>query len=168
MARRALISVALAAAISACSEPVDPAQHWDHEPPATPARITDSPVNVVKLSHRTNAKNPSEESVAPIRRIRSRRGIPELEGTTWAVGGLIIAFQEGGHILATGPSVSEYAPGGAPGRCAIRDGIVELEILGRIYTGSWDGDALIVEGKKSLSVPIRKGWKRGASDVRRP
>ncbi|MFP6581740.1 MAG: hypothetical protein VCD00_04215 [Candidatus Hydrogenedentota bacterium] len=70
------------------------------------------------------------------------QGDGSLVGHTWQSGPLTFIFQPGDNVLVRGGQLVESMPTGAPGTYSKDGGMLELSVLGRTYTGAWDGAVL--------------------------
>lgn len=75
------------------------------------------------------------------------RGDGSLVGHTWQSGPLTFIFQPGQHLLVRGGQLSETMPSGAPGTYTENSGALEVNVLGRSYSGTWDGSVLQLNQK---------------------
>lgn len=74
---------------------------------------------------------------------------PDLEGQTWQVGATSFSFQKGKHVLFRGGPLGESMPTGAPGTYQLTDDALSLDVLGRTYSGVWDGAQLTINGQSA-------------------
>jgi hypothetical protein len=74
-------------------------------------------------------------------------GNGSLEGHVWQIAPVAFVFQSGSHVIVRGGPLSESMSHGAPGTYALEDGTLELEVLGRVYAGSWTGLALTLDDR---------------------
>lgn len=77
-----------------------------------------------------------------------------LVGTRWTAGEYTFIFQPGGNVLVKGGNFNEIAPGGAPGRVKVMEGVVEMDVLGRMNFGTWNGTELIIAGQIAVRVEV--------------
>ena len=70
----------------------------------------------------------------------------ELPGQTWQAGSVTFSFQRGNHVLVRGGHITETMPTGAPGRYSLESEVLKLDVLGRVYEGTWDGETLTLNG----------------------
>ena len=74
-------------------------------------------------------------------------GNPEdLVGTTWVAGAHTFSFQAGGNFVVSGGNFDAFAPGGVPGILKVRRGVLEMQVMGRMNWGIWDGETLTING----------------------
>lgn len=73
-----------------------------------------------------------------------------LERRTWQIGSVNFTFQRGNHVVVRGGHLVETMPTGAPGLYELQDGALRLEVLGREYTGTWDGVRMVLNGKEAV------------------
>jgi hypothetical protein len=71
----------------------------------------------------------------------------DLAGQTWQVGSANFSFQGGNNVLVRGGSLTETMPTGAPGTYVYDPPLLQLEVLGRRYTGSLNGGELMLNGR---------------------
>lgn len=143
--------VAAALAVSGCSKAPAPAT----SPPAATGPSVGAPVEDA------GEEVTSGPAVDLVDRIPMTGRFEDLEGTVWQVGDLVVRFQAGGHLLVQGNTLEDIAPGGSPGRSHVRDGVLELEILGRHYLCTWDGTVLTVAGRAGIRIAESGGSKEG-------
>jgi hypothetical protein len=72
---------------------------------------------------------------------------PDLAGQTWQAGATSFSFQKGFHVLFRGGPLRESMPTGAPGTYQLDDNALSLDVLGRTYSGIWDGTHLTINGQ---------------------
>ncbi len=72
-------------------------------------------------------------------------GDGRLEGHVWQVSPVAFVFQSGNHVIVRGGPLSESMPHGAPGTFELEDGVLEIEVLGRDYLGTWNGGELAID-----------------------
>lgn len=71
----------------------------------------------------------------------------KLPGHTWQAGGVTFSFQRGYNVLVRGGRLVDSMPTGAPGMYTLDGQRLSLEVLGREYTGIWDGIELTLNGR---------------------
>lgn len=76
----------------------------------------------------------------------------DLVGTRWTAGEYTFIFQPGGNVLVRGGHFDEIAPGGAPGRVQVRDGVIEMNVLGRMNYGTWNGSVLTITRQVAVRI----------------
>ena len=74
-------------------------------------------------------------------------GSDDLTGQTWQVGSANFSFQGGNNVLVRGGSLTESMPTGAPGTYTYDPPMLQLEVLGRSYTGSLERGLLTLNGR---------------------
>lgn len=77
-----------------------------------------------------------------------------LPGQTWQAGSVTFSFQRGNHVLVRGGHLTETMPTGAPGRYSLESDILEVEVLGRIYDGTWDRETLTLSGHRATYLGL--------------
>lgn len=92
---------------------------------------------------------PASPRVGPFHEIALPEG-SSLEGHTWQIGSIDFTFQKGNHVVVRGGHLVEPMPTGAPGLYTLEGRELTLDVLGREYAGSWDGNRLVLNGKEAF------------------
>jgi hypothetical protein len=65
-----------------------------------------------------------------------------LAGTTWKARGYTLVFKEDNVVFVKGPEL----PNGMDGRYTVEDGKFRLDVAGTYRLGTFDGEALVIDG----------------------
>ena len=102
---------------------------------------------------------------APEIKLPEYEGQGELEGHTWQVGDVTFSFQHGNHLLVRGGHLDETMPTGAPGRYSLKEGELELEVLGREYTGQWKDNNLSISENTGVYLGPSEGLFTDTTEI---
>ena len=75
-----------------------------------------------------------------------------LSGSAWKVGDFEILFRDNTRVLVKGGELGKLNPGGVEGRYWLKDGVLEISVMGQTRKGSFDDKGLIVEGAAGEKV----------------
>ncbi|MBI3117822.1 MAG: hypothetical protein HYZ00_03995 [Candidatus Hydrogenedentes bacterium] len=70
----------------------------------------------------------------------------KLIGTSWQVGDVEAAFQDGDTVMLKGGQIAGIMPDGLEAQYKYEGGKITLSALGQERTGTWDGEKLVVDG----------------------
>ena len=76
----------------------------------------------------------------------------QLAGTKWIVGDMTVTFKDESTFLLETEAIRDDHPNGVEGKFVVRNGIVEANALDQVRTGTWDGEALIVDGAEAKKI----------------
>jgi hypothetical protein len=70
-----------------------------------------------------------------------------LVGSTWKIGEFMATFKDETTVSLKGGALASIAPNGLDAKYTLADGKVEVNAMGMTKTGTFDGTALIIDGK---------------------
>lgn len=75
-----------------------------------------------------------------------------LAGTKWTHNGIDLEFKEGSKVFLKGGALAALAPDGYEATYKLADGAIEVDVNGQIYSGTWDGANLVVDGTPAVKA----------------
>jgi hypothetical protein len=80
-------------------------------------------------------------------------GSNALEGTTWTLGEYTLAFKKEPEVLITGGQAANVSPDGIAGEYHLKpNASIEVNAMGEIHTGTFDGKTLNIDGKVGIKL----------------
>jgi len=75
-----------------------------------------------------------------------------LVGTKWDYKGIALEFKEGNKVFLKGGPVESLAPDGTEADYTLTDNAIEVNVFGQVYSGTWDGTKLIIDGTEATAA----------------
>lgn len=122
---------------TACSQSKAPST------PATPEETAPAPD--VRLPA-ASVPPPPSPSPAP------SQGANPLIGTKWQYDGMTVYFKNEKMVFMQGGRAAHLAPSGLETPYTLKNGVLEVSLMGAKITGSYDGTTLIAEGKTATRI----------------
>lgn len=76
----------------------------------------------------------------------------DLTGSKWTYKEIELEFKEGNKVFLKGGPVAALAPEGHETTYTLNDGKIEVDVFGQVYSGTWDGAALAIDGTEAVKM----------------
>ena len=91
---------------------------------------------------------------APVEAMKEEAAAPAagdgLVGTKWVYDEITLEFKEGNMVFLKGGPLMALAPDGTDAAYTLDGEAFEVTVLGQVYSGSFDGTKLMVDGKEAV------------------
>ncbi|HUW62166.1 MAG TPA: hypothetical protein VMZ06_14280 [Candidatus Bathyarchaeia archaeon] len=144
--------LAMVAIFAACSNP-------ETAPPPTPQPKTDLPKPApaaapAPAAEPAPAPAPAPEA-APAPDTAAQPAAPAaaaaaLVGSTWKIGEFTANFKDATTVSLKGGALASIAPDGLDAKYTLADGKIEVNAMGTVKTGTFDGTNLIIDGSTAV------------------
>jgi len=98
------------------------------------------------------AEEPMPETAAPAEEAAAAPVVDGLVGTKWTHNGISLEFKEGNKVMLSGGPLATMAPNGHEAEYTLADGALSVNVFDQVYTGTWDGTKLIVDGSEAVAA----------------
>lgn len=76
----------------------------------------------------------------------------DLTGSKWTHNEIELEFKAGNKVFLKGGPLAALAPEGHEATYTVNDGVIEVDVLGQMYSGTWDGTTLVVDGTEAVKM----------------
>lgn len=108
--------------------------------------VEEAPAAVEEAAPAPEAAPMPEVAEAPVE--EAAPAADGLVGTKWTHNGISMEFKEGNKVQLSGGQL----PGAQEFDYTLTDGEISVDVLGQVYTGTWDGTTLIVGGTEAVAA----------------
>ena len=124
------------------AKPAAPAASAVPAPPAAPAAM---PAAEAAAAPAAEAPKQPDTAVAP--EPAAGDAAAKLLGTTWTMpDGTELNFKDATNVHVKGGQAAVLGAGGVGGSYTFTNGTLEIKVLGRPFSGTWDGEKLTISG----------------------
>jgi hypothetical protein len=109
-----------------------------------PAAKTEEEKRAAKKGEPAPAEEKVEEAAAPV--------MDGLVGSKWTYEEIELTFKEGNKVHLKGGPLAALAPDGTDADYTLKDGAIEVSVMGETYSGTFDGEKLIVDGTEAVKA----------------
>lgn len=114
--------------------------------PVTPAPVT-KPSTAPAPTPAPVTKPAADPAPAPA--TAPKPGEAGLVGSKWTLGDMTVAFTDASKVNITGGPLAGLA-NGLDATYTLKDGVVEVNAMGKPRTGTFDGKTLVIDGKTAV------------------